>query len=84
MQLSSVISDKPSLAWYVAKPAELSDESVVEHVLSYGDWQDVQKLVSLGTKKNIANLFFKTLGKKRKNYSPQIAHFFSLYFRKNV
>ena len=33
---------------------KLNDESIVEHILNYGDWKDVQKLFSiLGIKKRL-------------------------------
>ena len=66
--------------WYVEKPAELSDESIVEHTLNYGDWDDVQKLISIMGIKKIARIFEKETNRRRINYRPEIKNYFSLYF----
>ena len=43
---------RPHLIWYVKNYDKLNDESIVEHTLNYGDWNDAQKLFSiLGIKK---------------------------------
>jgi hypothetical protein len=84
MDLHSIIIDKPALAWSISNPKTLSEEAVVERVLEYGDWKDVQKLFEIKSKPEIAKLFYKTTQKARSNYSPQIEHFFKLYFQKHV
>lgn len=80
--LQSIIQQKPSLAWYIADTAKMSDASVVEHVLQYGDWHDFQLLLQVAGTKRTAELFNQTVKKKRSNYSPQIQHYFELYFQK--
>ncbi len=84
MSISSVIQKKPGLVWYVADPSQLSEESIVEHVLQYGDWEDVKSLFKEKSITEIGALFKKTLKKKRSNYSPAIKHFFKLYFSRHA
>lgn len=84
MAIQTVLSKNPALAWYVPDHSQLSDESVVEHVLQYGDWDDVQSLFKEKSISEIASLFKKTVQKKRSNYSPEIQHFFTLYFARHA
>lgn len=80
--LSEFFKNKPYLAWYVADKNKLSDESVLEHTLNYGNWEDYMKIEkTLGIKKtNI--LFAKLSSKKRVNLRPQTVNYFSNYFAK--
>lgn len=84
MSIQSIIMNKPSLAWYVADPANLSEESTVEHILQNGDWEDVQQLLQLKQIEEVAQIFKKTSQRKRSNYSPQIKNYFTLYFEKHA
>ncbi len=44
MTIQKFIKKRPYLTWYIKNPEELSDESIVEHVLNHGDFDDVKKL----------------------------------------
>lgn len=68
------------MVWYVNDPGKLSDESVLEHVLNYGDWEDVQDYIKLKGMRETARIFRATRQKKRSNYRPEIADYFSRYF----
>lgn len=81
MSIQSIIQKKPTLAWYIANPENMSDESVVEHVLQYGNWHDVQELINMAGIAKVSKIFHKTIQKKRCNYSPQIQNYFQLYFK---
>ena len=50
MSVNDIIKNKPYLAWYVKDPARLSEESVLEHVLNYGNWDDVQQFIKIKSK----------------------------------
>ncbi|MBI4004663.1 hypothetical protein HY358_00840 [Candidatus Roizmanbacteria bacterium] len=80
MTVNRIIKNKPYLAWYVKDPEKLSEESVLEHVLNYGNWDDVQQFIKIKGKDKTTELFKKTLTNKRTNYSPAIQSFFSRYF----
>ncbi len=81
MRVQSIIKRKPYLAWDVRSIEGLSDEAVLEKILNYGDWDDVQKFIKIKGKRETAQLFQKTLSKKRINYDPAIVHYFSRYFK---
>ncbi|OGK44272.1 hypothetical protein A2957_01200 [Candidatus Roizmanbacteria bacterium RIFCSPLOWO2_01_FULL_38_11] len=80
MTVSAIIKSKPYLAWYIKDPENLSEESVLEHVLNYGNWDDVQEFIKIKGKDVTASLFNKTLLHKRSNYSPAIKSYFYRYF----
>lgn len=80
MTVNIIIKNKPYLAWYVKDPEKLSEESVLEHVLNYGNWDDVQQFIKIKGKDKTTELFKKTLTNKRVNYSPAIQSYFSRYF----
>ena len=76
MTVNSIIKNKPYLAWYIKDPEKLSEESVLEHVLNYGNWDDVQLFIKLKGINETASIFNKSLTKKRTNYAPVICSFF--------
>jgi len=76
------IKQRPYLVWYVKDPGKLDNESIVEHVLNYGDWDDVQKMIKILGIKKTAKIFEKESNKKRSNYRPEVKNYFLLYFRK--
>jgi len=84
MSIHAILQKKPYIFWYVSNPNQLSEEAVVEQVLSYGNWEDVQELIKIDGIKKIASLFTKTQQKKRSNYSKPIAHYFELYFQRHA
>jgi len=79
-KVQDIIKKKPYLAWYVRNVESLSDESVLEHVLNYGNWEDVQTFIKIKGLKETKNLFNQTTKQKRINYPDNIKHYFDLYF----
>jgi len=77
-----IIKEKPYLAWYVSDPTRLSDESVLEHVLNYGNWEDVQSFIKISGLERTIALFNKTNDRPRSNYLPEVSHYFTRYFQK--
>lgn len=73
---------RPHLVWYVKDPGKLSEDSIVEHVLNYGDWDDVQKMIKILGMKKTAKIFKEYAFRTRTNYYPDIRHYFNLYFNK--
>ena len=84
MTINSIIKNKPYLAWYVKDPEKLSEESVLEHILNYGNWEDVQLFIKIKGLNETAKLFNKSLKNKRTNYQPAIKSYFYRYFNNNV
>lgn len=81
-ELSKFMKARKYLVWYVKNPENLNKESVVEHTLNYGDWDDVQKLIKILGMKNVAGVFRKQVSGKRLNYRPEVKNYFTLYFNK--
>ena len=76
------IKERPYLVWDVGNLDKLSEESIVEHVLNYGDWDDVQEMIEILGIKKAAEIFRKRAQQKRCNYYPEIKNYFQLYFNK--
>jgi len=65
----------------------LGPEPVVEATLNYGDWDDVQTLISILGIKKVAKIFrekSKPSAMGRQNYRTKTKHFFTLYFNKHA
>ena len=71
-----IIKKKLYLAWYVKNVEGLSDESVLEHVLNYGNWDTVQSFIKTIGLKETRGIYLKTLQKNRINYPDNIKHYF--------
>lgn len=85
MTINDFIKRKPYLVWYVKDLDNLSPESVVEHVLNYGDWNDVQEMIKILGIKRTSEIFQKESTPDkfgRQNYRPEIKNYFQLYFNK--
>ena len=80
--LQEFIKQKPYLIWYVKDFDRLSEESIVEHVLNYGDWDDVQEIIKILGMEKIAKIFRIKSVQPRSNYRPEIKNYFQLYFNK--
>lgn len=82
--LHQFIQSRPHLVWYVRDLARLSEESVVEHVLNYGTWEDFRGLLCILGVRRTAEDFRKRADLKRTNYRPEIRNLFRLYFDRHA
>jgi hypothetical protein len=82
MGIHEFIKKRPYLIWYVKDTSKLSEASIVEHVLNYGDWDDVQKMIKILGMKKAAKIFREKSKLQRSNYRPEIKNYFDFYFRK--
>lgn len=83
--IQNFMKKRKYLVWYVKDVTKLSDESIVEAVLNYGDWDDVQEMIKIMGIKKVARIFrAKSKPGKwgRTNYRPEIKNYFKLYFNK--
>ena len=80
--LYNFISGRKHLIWYVKDYRSLSEESIVEAVLNYGNWEDVQTFIKIKGLEETRGIFNKTTQKSRVNYPDNIKHYFSLYFNR--
>jgi len=85
MTIQNFIKKRSYLAWYVKDITQLFNESIVEHTLNYGDWNDVQTLFKILGIKKTARIFRKKSKPSkigRQNYEPKVINYFNLYFNK--
>lgn len=85
MTIHGFIKKRPYLVWYVKDLDKLDEASIVEHVLNYGDWDDVQGMIKILGIKKVANIFRqKSTPSKlgRQNYDSLVKNYFQLYFDK--
>lgn len=82
MNIRDFIKKRRDLVWYVKDLSKLNDESIIEHILNYGDWKDVQEMFKIIGIKRVAEIFKKESNRKRSNYRPEIKNYFQLYFNK--
>lgn len=47
MTINQFIKKRPYLIWYVKDLSKLDESSIVEHVLNYGDWDDVREMIKI-------------------------------------
>ena len=45
------------MVWYVKDLDKLNEASIVEHVLNYGDWDDVQEMIKILGMQKTAEIF---------------------------
>lgn len=89
MNIHEFIKKRPYLVWYVSKEnlGQLDEASIVEHVLNYGNWDDVQEMIKILGMQKVAEIFRKKsipseMG--RQNYRQDVIHYFNLYFNKHL
>ena len=81
-QLHKLFESKQYLAWYVKDKGKMSIESMLEHILNYGDWEDFQKAEkALGTRQ-LRSHFSHLIKQKRVNLRLQTINYFTNYFYK--
>lgn len=86
MTIQEFIRKRKHLAWYVKNVTHLDEEAIVEAVLNYGDWKDVQGLIKILGIHRVARIFRLQThpNRSRINYHPKTKHFFSLYFKRHA
>lgn len=82
MTIHKFIKKKPYLVWHVKDLDHLSEESIVENVLNYGNFDDVKKMIKILGIEKTAYMFNRQSKLPRCNYDPKIKNYFQLYFKK--
>jgi hypothetical protein len=82
MSLKEFIKKRKYLLWYIKDFENISEDAIVEAVLNYGDFDDVNKLINILGIKKVADIFRKKIKNKRCNFNPKIKNYFKLYFKK--
>ena len=86
-ELGDFIASRKELVWYVKDPRALSREAVVQAVLNYGNWRDVQELIRILGMEGAARAFYRDIGvseRRRGNYYPDVLRYFDLYFKRHA
>lgn len=78
--LNKILQEDSSLVWYTKNTSNLSDESVLEHVLNYGTWKQVQEVLGILGLKGTVDLYHSIVNKPRCNLKPRVKYYFDLYF----
>ena len=74
------IKKKPYLIWYSRNYKNLSEESIFEAIINYGNWKDFIKLQKLFGTKTLYLLFKKAVSKKRSNIRSETKNYFKKYY----
>jgi len=83
-QARDLIRKRPHLVWYTRNFGNLSEKSIVESVLNYGNWQDYLSLEKIFGAKRLKTIFEELKSQKRANLRRQTINYFSNYFARNV
>ncbi len=74
---------KKKLLWYVKDYGQMSMAGILEAVLSYGSWNEVNQLIKLIGKRKLGLVYNQLLSQSRVNLRPETVNYFNLYFKKN-
>jgi len=80
--LKNILKRKPYLCWDVRDIEALSKESIVETILTRGDFNDFLELKEILGMREVAEIFYKQISNKRKNYSPKTENYFRILFER--
>ena len=84
MIIGDFVRQRKYLFWSTKNYDGLSNEAVVEGILNYGDWDDVQEMIKILGMKKTAEIFRTKSKQKRCNYRPEIKNYFHFYFNKHA
>jgi hypothetical protein len=75
---------KPEIFWDIPKKSieNLSNESLLERLLNYGDMDQLRKIVK--NKKEFEKNYLKIRNKKRCNLFPEVINYIDLYLNKDA
>lgn len=86
-EVKKFIDDHQYLFWYTPQPKSenVTDELLVEMVLNYGSMSDTKGLFAVMGIKNVAKIFFDSIGKSERrkgNYHELMLNYFTLLFNR--
>lgn len=84
MTLEKFVKARKFLFWSVdpEKLHLINPEAIVETILNYGDWDDVQLMIKILGIKRVAKIFRQQISNWRTNYDEKIIYYFKRYFNK--
>lgn len=86
VEIKKFIKKNGHLFWWIKEEEKenISINLLVETILNYGNEKSVKRLFELVGIKRVAEIFYRQISERRKNYYPQTINFFKLYFRDNA
>ncbi len=83
---STLIEKHKNLFWYFDKSKldQMSDDTLTEFILNYGNMEAVKDLFAVIGRKAAAEAFSKSARQERQNYFPEVRVFFDMYFKRHV
>jgi hypothetical protein len=86
-EIKQYIHGHSKLFWFIPenKKEEISQESLVETILNYGDMDAVIQLFNLLGMKKVSEIFFKSInqsGRRRGNYHELTINYFTHVFKR--
>ena len=80
--LSTLLETKPYLWWYLKQKQTLSEKSILEHILNYGDWDDYLLVEQTFGLQKTKILFTEIKKNRRVNLRNRTIQYFEKYFQK--
>jgi len=81
-QFQKLFNSKPYLTWYIKNKEKISEKSMFEHVLNYGNWEDFLKTENILGINKLKRLFDQISNQRRVNLRKQTVNYFKNYFDK--
>jgi hypothetical protein len=78
-----LIKPRPYLWWWVGDKKTLSDEAIVEGVISNGEMEDIELLFRLLGRERVGKIFLSQIKKSRHNYRAPTLNFFLKVFARD-
>jgi len=87
IEIKKFINDHQELFWYSPgnKSETVSDESLVETILNYGDMSTINMFFRIFGLRNASKIFFESINKSKRrqnNYSEPTINYFTLLFNR--
>ncbi len=83
-ELLELIKARPYLFWDIKDIETLSEEGIVEAILTRGDFDDFLRLIDTLGIKRVAEIFYKQISQPRRNYSKKTENYFRLFFERHL
>ncbi len=80
-KLLDLLKNKPYLTWYLKDKTTISEKSILEHILNYGDWDDyllTEKVLGI---QKARELFAKLKNNHRVNLRHKTINYFEKYYQ---
>ena len=81
MQLVDFLESHKYLYWYVSNINSLSNEAILEWVVKYWDWSDLNDIYNILWKKEFIRTYNSIKSKKRINISKKDVNFMDLFVK---